>query len=142
MGILVHFVGNLAHIPRTCLHGYNAGVISHIIANEHFNNYFKTQKGAPILGAIVSVFAGGAALGSLASGLLLDDYGRRRTIQVGAVISILGVMLQAASSNLTMMIVGRIVSGFAIGMMSVGVPIYLAECAYRRVSFWSAVTDG
>lgn len=56
------------------------------------------------------------------------------TIQTGAVISILGVMLQASAANLTMMLVGRIVSGFSIGMMSVGTPIYLSECAYRTDS--------
>jgi hypothetical protein len=33
-----------------------------------------------------------------------------------------------------MMLVGRIISGFAIGMMSVGVPVYLAECAYRKIT--------
>ena len=52
------------------------------------------------------------------------------TIQTGAVISILGVILQASAVRLSMMLIGRIVSGVAIGMMSVGVPVYLAECAY------------
>ncbi|KAI5848955.1 general substrate transporter [Tricharina praecox] len=115
----------------TCLHGYNSGVISHIIANPHFNNFFGTESASPILGAVVSVFSGGAVVGSAGSGFLLDTYGRRFTIQTGAVISILGVMLQASATNLTMMLIGRIVSGFAIGMMSVGVPIYLSECAYH-----------
>ena len=69
---------------------------------------------------------------------------RISTIQAGAVISILGVMLQASAANLTMMLVGRIVSGFAIGMMSVGVPIYLSECAYRTdlLSQLSGSSDG
>lgn len=107
-------------------------MISHIITNEHFNIYFKTLSSSPVLGAIVSVFAGGATLGSFASGLLLDRYGRRKTIQVGAVISILGCMLQAASVRLAMMLLGRIVSGFAVGMMSVGVPVYLAEIAHPK----------
>jgi len=62
---------------RTCLHGYNSGVISHIIANPHFNNFFRTESASPILGAVVSVFAGGAVVGSVSSGFLLDTYGRR-----------------------------------------------------------------
>jgi MFS family permease len=33
-----------------------------------------------------------------------------------------------------MMLIGRIVSGFAIGMMSVGATVYLSECAYRKAT--------
>lgn len=106
-------------------------MISHIISNEHFNSYFNTQAESGIVGAIVSVFAGGAVVGSLASAFILDDYGRRATIQVGAVINILGVVLQASAATLSMMLIGRMIVGFACGMMSVGVPIYLAECALR-----------
>ncbi|KAI5817310.1 general substrate transporter [Pyronema omphalodes] len=113
------------------LHGYNSGMISHIVANPHFNTYFHTEDKASTIGAVVSVFSGGAVFGSLASGLLLDYYGRRFTIQTGAVISILGVILQASAVRLSMMLVGRIVSGFAIGMMSVGVPVYISECAFE-----------
>lgn len=50
---------------------------------------------------------------------------------MGAVISILGVILQASAVKLYMMLIGRIVSGFAIGLMSVGVPVYLTEQAMR-----------
>ncbi|KAA8900311.1 general substrate transporter [Sphaerosporella brunnea] len=115
----------------TFLHGYNAGMISYIIANPHFNKFFGTDQSSAIIGAIVSVFAGGATFGSLASGLLLDKYGRRFTIQTGAVISIIGCILQASAVKLSVMLVGRIVSGFSVGMMSVGVPVYLSECAYH-----------
>lgn len=113
----------------TTLHGYNAGVISHVIANDQFNTYYQTDSKTGIIGAIVSIFAGGATIGSLASGFLLDSYGRKKTIQIGAVISIIGVMLQAASVRLEMILAGRSITGFAVGVMSVGVPVYLAECA-------------
>lgn len=106
-------------------------MISHIISNPHFNSYFNTHDQSGIVGAIVSVFAGGAVVGSLASIFIIDDYGRKATIQVGAVINIVGVMLQASAATLSMMLVGRIIVGFACGMMSVGVPVYLAECALR-----------
>jgi MFS family permease len=63
-------------------------------------------------------------------GAFSDSNATYSTIQTGAVISILGVILQASAVRLSMMLVGRIVSGFAIGMMSVGVPVYLSECAF------------
>jgi MFS family permease len=58
-----------------------------------------------------------------------------RTIQIGAVISIIGVMLQAASVRLEMILAGRSITGFAVGVMSVGVPVYLAECASRTLDY-------
>jgi len=60
----------------------------------------------------------------------MDRFGRKRTIQIGAVIATVGGILQAAAMNLAMVLVGRIISGWAIGLMSMSVPVYLAECAH------------
>jgi MFS family permease len=59
----------------------------------------------------------------------MDAVGRRWTIQCGACICLVGAILQAAARNLGMMLVGRIFTGFAIGLMSMSVPVYLSECA-------------
>ena len=60
----------------------------------------------------------------------MDRFGRKRTIQIGAVIATVGGILQAAAMNLAMILVGRIISGWAVGLMSMSVPVYLAECAH------------
>jgi MFS family permease len=60
----------------------------------------------------------------------MDRFGRKRTIQIGAVIATVGGILQASAMNLAMILVGRIISGWAIGLMSMSVPVYLAECAH------------
>jgi MFS family permease len=60
----------------------------------------------------------------------MDRFGRKRTIQIGAVIATVGGILQAAAMNLPMILVGRIISGWAVGLMSMSVPVYLAECAH------------
>lgn len=60
----------------------------------------------------------------------MDRFGRKRTIQIGAVIATIGGILQAAAMNLAMILVGRIISGWAVGLMSMSVPVYLAECAH------------
>lgn len=62
----------------------------------------------------------------------MDRYGRRFTIQMGAFISLVGAVLQGAAMNLPMMLVGRIVAGWAVGLMSMSVPVYQAECAHPR----------
>lgn len=62
----------------------------------------------------------------------MDRFGRKLTIQMGALISLVGAILQAAAMNLPMMLVGRIIAGWAVGLMSMSVPVYQAECAHPR----------
>lgn len=51
---------------------------------------------------------------------------------MGAFISLVGAILQAAAQNLAMILAGRIVAGWAVGLLSMSVPVYLAECAHPR----------
>lgn len=63
----------------------------------------------------------------------MDRFGRKKTIQIGALIATVGGILQAASTNLAMILVGRIISGWAVGLMSMSVPVYQAECAHPNM---------
>lgn len=62
----------------------------------------------------------------------MDRFGRRFTIQMGAFICLVGAVLQTAAQNLAMMLVGRILAGWAVGLLSMSVPVYQAECAHPR----------
>jgi len=112
------------------LFGYDSGVMTDVIDSPNFQDFFNTDKTSPIIGAINSTFSGGAVFGSLMGGFTMDRFGRKRTIQIGAVIATVGGILQAAAMNLPMILVGRIISGWAVGLMSMSVPVYLAECAH------------
>ncbi|KAL9111777.1 MAG: hypothetical protein Q9227_003836 [Pyrenula ochraceoflavens] len=101
-----------------------------VIASPNFLNYFNTDPETATIGAINSVFSGGAAIGALQGGLTMDKFGRKFTIQMGAFICLVGAILQAAAQNLAMVLVGRIVAGWAVGLMSMSVPVYQAECAH------------
>jgi len=79
------------------------------------------------LGAVVSVFAGGAFFGALLAGRTADWIGRKRTIQLGSIIAIVGCTIQTASVDIAMLIVGRFICGLAIGVLSMIVPMYQAE---------------
>ncbi|PKX92235.1 sugar porter family MFS transporter [Aspergillus novofumigatus IBT 16806] len=114
------------------LFGYDAGVMTDVIASPNFLAFFNTNKTSVIIGAINSTFNGGAAIGALQGGLTMDRFGRKFTIQMGAVICLVGAILQAAAMNLAMILVGRILAGWAVGLMSMSVPVYQAECAHPR----------
>lgn len=104
-----------------------------VIASQNFLTFFNTNSQSAIIGAINATFSGGAVFGSLMGGLTMDRFGRKKTVQLGAMIASVGAVLQCAAYNLAMMLVGRIIAGWAIGLMSMSIPVYQAECAHPKV---------
>jgi sugar porter (SP) family MFS transporter len=78
---------------------------------------------------VVSGLVAGALLGCLAAGSVADRLGRRLSLVIAAVLSIVGVLLSSASSALPVMLAGRLVAGVAVGLTSAITPLYLAELA-------------
>jgi MFS family permease len=72
---------------------------------------------------------GGSFIGALVSGYLTDKLGRRRAIQIGCFIWIIGSIISCASQNIGMLIAGRLINGFAVGICSAQVPVYVSELA-------------
>jgi MFS family permease len=82
-----------------------------------------------ITGGITAAMPGGSWLGALVSGYVSDILGRKRAIQIGAIIWCIGSILVCASNGIPMLIVGRIVNGFSVGICSAQVPVYITEIA-------------
>ncbi|KAF5377844.1 hypothetical protein D9615_006729 [Tricholomella constricta] len=108
------------------LFGYDQGVMSGIITGPHFIKYFDTP--GPIeVGTMVSVLEIGAFVTSIAAGRVGDTIGRKGTLLIGGVVFTLGGAVQTFANGFWMMVVGRIVSGFGVGLLSTIVPIYQSE---------------
>lgn len=69
----------------------------------------------------------GAFLGALTTAFIGETLGRRRSVFIGAVISLLGAILQATAYSRSHLIVGRIVSGAGLGFINSTVPVLQAE---------------
>ncbi|XP_058794243.1 facilitated trehalose transporter Tret1-like [Phymastichus coffea] len=67
----------------------------------------------------------GAVMGSF----LMEAFGRLRTLQFGAVPYALGWVLIAMSNSVTMILVGRILSGFATALAASPAVVYITEVA-------------
>ncbi|KAL4882585.1 general substrate transporter [Aspergillus karnatakaensis] len=80
-------------------------------------------------GGITASMAGGSWLGALVSGYFSDKFGRKTSIQIGAVIWCVGCILVCAAQNIPMLIVGRVINGFSVGICSAQVPVYISEIA-------------
>jgi MFS family permease len=48
---------------------------------------------------------------------LADNYGRRITLRLGAIIFTVGGAFQTVCTGYNMMVIGRITSGFGVGML-------------------------
>lgn len=90
------------------------------------SNRMLTSLDKSIITSSTSLFA---LLVSPFSSHLADRLGRKRIILFADLLFILGALLQAASPNVTMMVVGRSVVGAAVGAASFVTPLYISELA-------------
>jgi sugar porter (SP) family MFS transporter len=116
------------------LFGYDQGVMSGIITAPAFNNMFQeTKDNSTMQGFVTAVYE----LGCLAGAMLIlgigDLLGRRRAIILGAIIMLLGVIIQITAMHwatpLAQLIVGRVVMGVGNGINTSTIPTYQAECS-------------
>lgn len=99
------------------LYGIDSGIVSTTIAQAAFQEYFAPFTPS-LKGALVSTFGAGSVFGVFFAGWSADYLGRKRTIMIGAIIALIAGIIQAASVHIGMLITGRIIGGFAVGIMS------------------------
>lgn len=78
-------------------------------------------------GGITAAMPAGSWVGAIASGYVSDILGRKKSIMIGCVFWIIGSIIVCASQNIGMLIAGRIINGFAVGIESAQVPVYISE---------------
>ncbi|XP_008640399.1 PREDICTED: solute carrier family 2, facilitated glucose transporter member 6 [Corvus brachyrhynchos] len=88
------------------------------------------QHTAPWFG---SVFTLGAAAGGLSTMLLNDCLGRKLSIMFSALPSALGYALLAGAQGLWMLLLGRLLTGYAGGVTSASIPVYISEISHPGV---------
>ncbi|MFY4775381.1 sugar porter family MFS transporter [Metabacillus sp. RGM 3146] len=122
---LIYFFGALGGM----LYGYDTGVISGallFIKNDIPLSDF-------LQGVVVSSLLVGAIVGAGFSGTLSDKIGRRKVVQMIAIIFAIGAIGAALSANAGMLILFRIIIGLAVGGSTALVPVYLSEMAPTQI---------
>lgn len=82
---------------------------------------------------IVSTMMLGATLGSISNNWLSSLLGRKRSLMWGGLIFAIGTIGCTLSTNIDVMLVFRVVQGFAIGIASFAAPLYLSEMSDKAV---------
>ncbi len=109
--------------------GLDIGVISGALGfiGKHFH------VGTGMQEAIVSAMMAGAAAGAVLAAPMSFRLGRRRSLIAAAVAFVAGSLVCALSPTVTVLILGRLVLGLAIGVATFVAPLYLSEVAAESV---------
>ncbi|KAF1921829.1 general substrate transporter [Ampelomyces quisqualis] len=110
------------------LFGYDTGVISStlISIDTSLSHRSLTTLDKSLITSSTSFFA---LLASPLTGILADALGRRSIILIADILFVAGALIQAFSTTVSGMIVGRSVVGAAVGSASFVVPMYISELA-------------
>ncbi|PIN08305.1 putative transporter (major facilitator superfamily) [Handroanthus impetiginosus] len=84
-------------------------------------------------GLVVSTCLGGAFVGSLISGWIADEVGRRRAFQLCALPMLMGASICATAKSLTGMLLGRFLVGTGLGVGPPVASLYVTEISPAHV---------
>ncbi|KFY50127.1 hypothetical protein V496_09578 [Pseudogymnoascus sp. VKM F-4515 (FW-2607)] len=116
------------------LFGFDQGVMSGIITDPVFNDYFPaTKDNSTVQGITTGIYEIGCLFGAIFILCFGEWLGRRRSCIVGGWVMIIGVIIQVASMTGSMpfvqFMVGRTITGVGNGMNTSTIPTYQAECS-------------
>ncbi|KAL3462149.1 general substrate transporter [Aspergillus heterothallicus] len=121
------------------LFGFDIASMSAILGTQQYKCFFNqggtdedgkcAGPSSSTQGGISASMPGGSFVGALASGIITDTFGRRRAIQIGAIIWCIGSIITCASFSIAQLVVGRFINGISVGICSAQVPVYVAELA-------------
>ncbi|GAB1603025.1 solute carrier family 2, facilitated glucose transporter member 10-like isoform X2 [Argonauta hians] len=117
------------------LFGYDIGVISGALLQLRRDFHLSCDQQS----IVVSFLLLGAAIGALISGFLVDFLGRWITIMLNGFIFILGSLTISLAQSFHVLIIGRLLVGFAVSVFSVAECVYISEIspAKKRGQFVS-----
>ncbi|KAJ9497577.1 hypothetical protein H2202_007001 [Exophiala xenobiotica] len=114
------------------LFGYDQGVISIILVMDQFTDRFPrvsdTASGGGFWkGFMTAMIQLGACFGAFNQGWIAEKISRKYSICVAVCIFVVGSIIQTAAQDYAMLVVGRLIGGVGVGMLSMVVPMYIAE---------------
>ncbi len=125
---IVYFIGFTAALAGL-LFGLDIGVISGAL--EFIQKDFSVSD--QTLEWIVSALLWGAVFGTLVSGILSKQLGRKKTMLLSALIFALGSLYCSMSRSANELIAARFLLGIAVGVASFTAPLYLSEISPQRI---------
>ena len=107
------------------LFGYDQGVFSGIVGNEHFRATFGNPSDS-LTGIIVSIYNLGCFSGCILNFFIGDYLGRRLAMWFAMCWIIVGAVLQTTAFSVPHLLIARYVTGIGTGIETSTVPMYQA----------------
>lgn len=117
----------------TIASAYGLAIIGSTVGEPGFYDYFGLAVEGELgyghttnmVGALNGVNSAGNIAGAVIQAWTADLFERKRTIQLGSVVLVIGGALCAGSVHMAMFLVGRFIAGMGSGILTCIVPIYL-----------------
>ncbi|KAG4304417.1 hypothetical protein PORY_002127, partial [Pneumocystis oryctolagi] len=114
------------------LFGFDISSVSAFVTTRQYLEYFN-HPGPFLQGVITSAMPAGSAIASLFSGFITNRIGHKAISQLSAWIWIIGAIIQAFSTNVVYLIIGRFISSIAIGLCSSQIPVWISELSPKHM---------
>ncbi|PYI07735.1 glucose transporter [Aspergillus sclerotiicarbonarius CBS 121057] len=117
--------------------GYDSGYLNGVLGSSDFIQRYGVQEASDgdwyltprTRSLFTSLLVVGTVLGTITANFLGDWVGRKGSLLVAAIAYATGVSIQAAGVPVGAFVVGRILLGMGLGIISVVSPMYLVECS-------------
>ncbi|KAF3232014.1 High-affinity glucose transporter rgt2 [Orbilia oligospora] len=108
------------------LFGYDTGTIGGILGMDYWIKEFardEDENGMKFIGSadkslIVSILSVGTFFGALLSAQVADFFGRKHGLMISSVVFTIGVIFQTAATEIIILVVGRLIAGLGVGLLS------------------------
>lgn len=111
-------------VVDSVLLGYDSSLMGSLNVMPTYSNYFTLTTATKSLNTAISYVGGSCS--SLIAGFIVDWAGRKKSILLSAVLTLIGAVIQAAAQNIGMFIAGR----FIVGESHLSYPIHLSMRQY------------
>jgi MFS family permease len=125
--------------------GYAQGITGTTLGQPSFSIYMglATKSNATqLISAMNAVYYVGGFLGTVLNGPIADRLGRKPSIMIGGIITMISAALLAGSVSMAMFIVFRFFSGLGSYMLAMSVPLWIAESVPPEVRGIFAMFNG
>ncbi|KGO46452.1 Major facilitator superfamily domain, general substrate transporter [Penicillium expansum] len=116
----------------TCFNGYDAGIMTVILADKQFIEYYSINDNKSGLVATIPWAMTGLAQLWL-GGSLAGWFGRLWALRVSICIMIIGVVVEVIPNSFGVLILGRLLTGLGFGCVYISTNLYVAECAPTKL---------
>lgn len=130
------YVFSLIGFFCSTMNGYDASLINNLLQNPWFKETYGVKSDGIWAGIVSSMYQIGGVVVLPFVGPIIDGYGRRAGMAGGALMVVIGTIIQGTSSTAGQFMGGRFLLGFGVGLSASAGPMYVVEInhpAYRGV---------